>query len=63
MMIIYLGPELLRDSSDQTQDAAGHCIVSLFGLAPDGVYRASAVTGRAVSSYLAVSPLPSNTGT
>ena len=57
-VIIYLGPGLLQDSSDQTQDAAGHCIVFLFGLAPDGVYPAPAVTGGAVSSYLAVSPLP-----
>ena len=30
----------------------------LFGLAPDGVYRAVSVTGNAVSSYLTVSPLP-----
>lgn len=30
----------------------------LFGLAPAGVYRATTVTSRAVSSYLAVSPLP-----
>jgi len=32
--------------------------ISLFGLAPDGVYPASHVTMEAVSSYLAVSPLP-----
>jgi len=32
---------------------------SLFGLAPQGVYRASSVAGRAVGSYPAVSPLPS----
>ena len=57
-MIICLGPGLPRDSSDQTQDAAGHCMVSLFGLAPDGVCRASDVTIEAVSSYLAFSPLP-----
>ncbi len=30
----------------------------LFGLAPGGVYRATPVTRRAVSSYLTVSPLP-----
>jgi hypothetical protein len=30
----------------------------LFGLAPDGVYPATDVTTRAVSSYLAISPLP-----
>ena len=33
-------------------------IEGLFGLAPDGVYRAPNVTIRPVSSYLAVSPLP-----
>ncbi len=32
--------------------------VLLFGLAPDGVYHALSVTGKAVSSYLAISPLP-----
>ena len=30
----------------------------LLGLAPDEVYHATPVTSRAVSSYLAVSPLP-----
>ena len=30
----------------------------LFGLAPTGVYQATTVTSRAVSSYLPVSPLP-----
>ncbi len=33
-------------------------IVFLFGLAPDGVYPALHVTIQAVSSYLAISPLP-----
>lgn len=32
--------------------------VLLFGLAPDGVYHAFSVTGKAVSSCLAISPLP-----
>ena len=32
--------------------------VSLFGLAPEGVYRAAAVTGDAVRSYRTLSPLP-----
>jgi hypothetical protein len=32
--------------------------VLLFGLAPDGVYHAFSVTRKAVSSYLAISPLP-----
>ena len=31
---------------------------SLFGLAPDGVYPAMAVTGHAVRSYRTLSPLP-----
>ena len=31
---------------------------SLFGLAPDGVYRAAPVTGSAVGSYPTLSPLP-----
>ena len=30
----------------------------LFGLAPDGVFRALAITRQAVSSYLTFSPLP-----
>ena len=30
----------------------------LFGLAPDGVFRADDITADAVSSYLAISPLP-----
>jgi len=30
----------------------------LFGLAPGGVYRAAAVTSRAVRSYRTVSPFP-----
>ncbi len=33
-------------------------MLSLFGLAPDGVYLARSVTGPAVSSYLTLSPLP-----
>ncbi len=32
--------------------------IALFGLAPDGVCPAIPVAGNAVSSYLAVSPLP-----
>ncbi len=35
----------------------GHLIQGQFGLAPDGVYHASGVTTRTVSSYLAFSPL------
>ena len=33
-------------------------MASLFGLAPDGVCRAVRITASAVSSYLAISPLP-----
>jgi hypothetical protein len=36
--------------------------ISLFGLAPNGVYRAFRVATKAVSSYLAVSPLPGSSG-
>ena len=36
--------------------------VSLFGLAPGGVYLAAAVTSRAVRSYRTLSPLPSKEG-
>lgn len=34
---------------------------SLFGLAPNGVYHATPVTGSAVGSYPTLSPLPANT--
>jgi len=34
----------------------------LFGFAPGGVYPAFCVTAEAVSSYLAFSPLPAETG-
>jgi len=36
----------------------GHFIRGLFGFASDGVYRAFSVATKAVSSYLAISPLP-----
>ena len=39
-------------------DRGGSTPRRLFGLAPVGVYRAARVTTCAVSSYLAVSPLP-----
>ena len=45
-------------SSSLPGSSASHARASLFGLAPDGVCRASRVTTAAVSSYLAVSPLP-----
>ncbi len=55
--IIYLGLVLPPGSSGLpgTQRAT---VLSLSGLASDGVYTASFVTKEAVSSYLAFSPLP-----
>jgi hypothetical protein len=40
--------------------ACAQILVILFGLAPDGVCPATPVAGNAVSSYLAISPLPGN---
>ena len=54
---IYLALTLPPGSSGQPGDGPGP-LVPLLGLAPDGVCLASDVTIRAVSSYLAVSPLP-----
>jgi hypothetical protein len=59
-MVIHLAPPLPTRSSDLPKDSDGQpSNILLFGLAPDGVYRASDVTIGAVSSYLAFSPLPS----
>jgi hypothetical protein len=68
-MAIPLGRALLRASSNLPGNTAAPCgaapdgpsvreRVALFGLAPDGVFRAVCVATNAVSSYLAVSPLP-----
>ncbi len=71
-MIIYLiplsrnAPEPIRRRSDRfsSSDATyprmfvGPAVLPLFCLAPHGVFRASRITPRAVSSYLAFSPLP-----
>src|SRR5436309_11121059 len=38
--------------------AGGPAVLPLFCLAPHGVFRASRIASRAVSSYLAFSPLP-----
>ncbi len=62
-MAITLGPGLPLDSSDLTRrrgpgQPSARMRASLFGLAPGGVYHAVSVTGDAVSSYLAFSPLP-----
>src|SRR6266849_261891 len=40
------------------EDRSGPAVLPLFCLAPHGVFRASQITPRAVSSYLAFSPLP-----
>src|SRR5205823_13401454 len=40
------------------EDFIGPAALPLFCLAPHGVFRASRITPRAVSSYLAFSPLP-----
>jgi hypothetical protein len=56
--VIPLVLALLQGSSSLPGCDASHAITPLFGLAPDGVYRASPVASPAVSSYLAVSPLP-----
>jgi hypothetical protein len=45
-------------SSNLPADDASNAIVSLFDLAPNGVYRATPVTGSAVRSYRTGSPLP-----
>jgi len=67
-MIISLGFELPRTSSDLPEDldrasrfarlARSPASVFLFGLAPGDAYRASDVTITAVGSYPTVSPLP-----
>jgi len=53
------GPAIARGDERPTRPGTGHPIGGLFSLAPDGVYPAPDVTVRAVSSYLAFSPLPS----
>ena len=45
-------------SSNLPADDASHAKVSLFDLAPNGVYPATPVAGRAVRSYRTVSSLP-----
>ena len=56
--VIPLGPRLPVGSSNLPGGSASHAIAPLFGLAPDGVYPAAPVARDAVSSYLAISPLP-----
>jgi hypothetical protein len=54
---LWAGSRLPRSSS-LPGNSASNTVVPLFGLAPDGVWPAATVAGRAVSSYLAISPLP-----
>ena len=56
--IIYLERLLPVASSNLPGDETGSLIVSLFGLASDGVYMATAVTSCTVVSYTAFPPLP-----
>ena len=62
---IHLGPASPRASSDLPESSAGRANGFLFGLAPGGVYPATAVASGAVRSYRTFSPLPDdpkNTG-
>src|SRR5438270_11909932 len=58
MTTIPLVPSLLTGSSDLPGDHWTGRPVSLFGLAPCGVLRATRVTTGAVRSYRTFSPLP-----
>ena len=55
---IPLGDPLPSRSSSLPGSGTSHAVAPLFGLAPDGVYRATAVASRAVGSYPTLSPLP-----
>ena len=64
-MIIYLSqisPKarriFIRRDATIPEDFIGPAALPLFCLAPHGVFRASRIAPRAVSSYLAFSPLP-----
>src|SRR5438132_1157887 len=48
----------IRRDATIPEDRNGPAVLPLFCLAPHGVFRASRITPRAVSSYLAFSPLP-----
>ena len=48
----------IRRGATIPEDFIGPATLPLFCLAPHGVFRASRITPRAVSSYLAFSPLP-----
>src|SRR6266542_747664 len=64
-MIIYLSRSFprarricIRRDATIPEDQNGPAALPLFCLAPHGVFHASRITPRAVSSYLAFSPLP-----
>lgn len=66
-MVIHLGcvlPRHLMRSTRMTglSQAGSKTAPSLFDLAPSGVYPATSVTRSAVSSYLTISPLPTEMG-
>ncbi len=56
--VIPLGRRLPDGSSNLPGSSASHAIAPLFGLAPDGVWRAVPVARSAVGSYPTVSPSP-----
>ncbi len=60
--IIHLGCTSPCTSSNLPRNSAGRTIVSLFGLAPGGVYLATLIANSAVRSYRTISPLPAATG-
>ena len=60
--IIHLGCLSPDTSSNLPRNNAGRTIVSLFGLAPGGVYPATVIANNAVRSYRTISPLPIETG-
>jgi hypothetical protein len=51
---------LIRRNATIPEDFIGPAALPLFCLAPHGVFRASRIAPRAVSSYLAFSPLPAS---
>ena len=58
-MAISPGPSSRTAANDLPEDLGAGRAILLFGLPPGGVCRAGPVARAAVSSYLAVSPLPS----
>lgn len=56
--VIFLAPRLPAGSSGRPAPGTGDPMGGTFGLAPGGVCPAPDVATGAVSSYLAISPLP-----